>query len=378
LKQQENTPVNKPYLVIAHSGRALASSAATENIETHVIDRFSDMDTQTVSLSTRKVGGDDSGLCEDELLKALDDYSHIPLTGVVVGSGLENNPNLLNIIGERFTLIGNQAECIKLCTQPHEFFSLLDTHGILYPEIQQKAPDDNKSWLKKLAGGYGGHHIKWYKSGDQFSTEHYLQRYINGRPLSVVFLANGKSAQIIGENEIWPVDPVNNNFTFSGAVSLPNLEEKISDSLVKIVDILVDHLQLKGLCGLDVIVDTNNECYVLELNPRPTATFPLHELGTSLFDRHLLACRGQLKPLPAKDMVYRGHLILYAREKLYVPNIEWPAWSVDRPCPGTRIAAGEPICTIHATANSLGKLKASLKQRKTVLKKSLGQEKIAT
>ena len=369
-------PQNKPYLVIAQSGRALAASASTAGIETHVIDRFADVDTQIHALSARVVNESESGICAEHLRVLLDNYDAISLQGVVVGSGLESQTDILSELDERFRLFGNTAECVNACKDPKLFFALLESLGIPYPATSSESLNEFEGWLVKKIGGTGGQHIHWADS-NKLPKNHYYQKFIKGHSISVTFLANGKKAYVIGINETWTHDLKNNNFSYAGASTVPEIGSTIADALNDIVTLLVNHLQLVGLCGLDVIVDQGGACYVLEVNPRPVATFELHEQNQSFFYAHVEACRGKLDQRSKRTNTSVGHEILFLSDDFVVPETTWPEWVSDRPKYGLQIASGEPVCTIRAAANSPGEIKALLKQRKTMLNKLLGLEKIA-
>jgi len=187
---------------------------------------------------------------------------------------------------------------------------------------------------------------------------------------------------VLGFNETW-ICSENGGFTFAGAVSNANLSKELCLQVTDAIRQLVPSFNLKGLCSLDFIVEETGQYSILELNPRPTATFELYEDKQSLFVQHLAAFNGTM-PEPEVDTEHelgqglsRALRVLYARKNFTIPRLQWPGWVNDRPKPGKSIASGEPICTICAAANSSGDAKALLKQRETMLKKLLGIEKIA-
>jgi predicted ATP-grasp superfamily ATP-dependent carboligase len=90
----------------------------------------------------------------------------------------------------------------------------------------------------------------------------------------------------------------------------------------------------------------------LEINPRLSASFELYEIP-DLLDRHLQACLGQLTPLPECSPGAKASLIHYASHDFDVPEqVDWPDWAVDRPAAGSRILAGEPVCSVLARAEN--------------------------
>jgi len=59
-----------------------------------------------------------------------------------------------------------------------------------------------------------------------------------------------------------------------------------------------------------------------------------------------------------------GTMIAYAHRRIScVPDIDWPTFVMDRPRPGTAIAAGAPICTIGANGVDAATVKATLEVR---------------
>jgi len=144
---------------------------------------------------------------------------------------------------------------------------------------------------------------------------------------------------------------------------------------------LAPAFNLKGLCSLDFIVEENGQYSILEINPRPTATFELYEIQEGLFAQHLAAFDGKVaKPeldTESGEGQSRALWVLYAGKSITIPHLEWPDWATDRPMPGKLIASGEPICTIRAAANSARESKTLLKKREIMLKELLGLEKIA-
>jgi predicted ATP-grasp superfamily ATP-dependent carboligase len=117
----------------------------------------------------------------------------------------------------------------------------------------------------------------------------------------------------------------------------------------RILDALVAATGLKGVNGLDFIVE-NDSLWVLEINPRPTATIDLYDadLPAGVIGMHLQACRGELMDLP-QFIRARAHGIVYAPAPLHVPaQLRWPAWCTDLPEAGSIVPKGSPVCSVHA------------------------------
>jgi len=377
-------PRNKQYLIISQSGRALAASAKHAGIDTHVIDLFGDEDTVENTLSNHSVTGFGGGSNPEALIDIVAEYiSNFPDLSIVLGSGFEECPDLLAQLEQRFSVIGNHSSIVNQVKDPTVFFTKLDELALPYPEYLTYIDDMLEGdFLIKTVGGAGGGHIRHYKEGMQLMPDCYLQALIKGNNYSATFLADGESLHVLGFNETWVCEE-NSDFTFAGAVTNVNLSKELCQQVTEAVRQLVASFNLKGLCSLDFIVDETGQYSILELNPRPTATFELYEPQEGLFVQHLAAFNGKM-PGPEYDPdpelskgLSRALGVLYAGKSITMPRLVWPGWVTDRPKQGRQIAKGEPICTICAVANSPGETKALLKQRETILKKLLGSASIA-
>lgn len=348
--------MNKPsYLIAASSGRALAASAHRAGLPVHVVDLFADRDTRGYAHTARIVGTLRDGFDPARLFERIGQLRRSKnIEGLVVGSGFEDQPEFLELLSQSYQLFGNPASTVRLVKDPADFFGLLERLGIPYPETVQQPVDNSTGWLIKRIGATGGDHIRWLKPREIGKPGYYLQRPVEGRSYSVVFLANGKGVRIIGYNELWHASGFEQTpFKYGGAVSLPGMEGGLAGRLTEAIQELVAALELRGLCGLDLIVDTDHRFYVLEINPRPPATFELHEENASLFQQHLSACCGRL-PQGVQGMQnpdVRAHAILYAARPIeIVVGIGWPVWTRDLPMIGTSIEQGAPVCTVNARA----------------------------
>jgi predicted ATP-grasp superfamily ATP-dependent carboligase len=271
----------------------------------------------------------------------------------------------------RRPLLGNSPEIVATVKNPKSFTKLLDTLGIPYPEIRYTAPRRAENWLTKSNGGSGGGHVRWSCDERSSNSETHYQRYVHGRSLSATVLASGSEARVIGYCEQWcdstsPARP----FTYGGAVTLD--ERSLSRSVVGAVQeagrAIVNATGMRGLCSVDFVADENN-WWLIESNPRPGATFELHEQGVSLFKCHVEAMYGQLNDRArVRCTAQRGYAIVYAPRRLTVlPDWEWPSWVTDRPRVGTVIDEGEPVCSVHAEGASSAVARTEIEQRRCAL-----------
>ncbi len=310
----------------------------------HVVDLFADCDTHACARSAARICPGPQGFDRESLCAAIERVGASDrIAGVVAGSGFEQDPTLLDALPAGAELLGNAAEIVRSVKEPAIFFGALSRLGIPYPETRSSPAGDSRGWLRKRIGGSGGMHVLPLEADGQCPPGYFLQRAVAGRVHSVVFAANGRRAEIVGYNAIWQ-EP--GRFTYRGAIADRSLPARVRTDLAEVIPELSAAFGLRGLCGADFIVDDDERWTLLEINPRPTASFELHERDGGLFTVHVGACRGRL-PVRTSAQEIAAVRVLYAPHALRTPQ-PWPRWSRDRPAPGTRVRAGEPICTVHA------------------------------
>lgn len=364
---------NNQYLIISQSGRALASSAKRAGIDVHVIDLFADEDTVENTLSNTSVTGFSGGNNSEVLIDVVAEYvSKNPELCVVTGSGLEQCPELLAQLEQRFSVIGNHSSVVRQLKDPSVFFRKLEELTLPYPEyITGVTQEFSGDFLVKTVGATGGGHVRLYKNDQSLIATSYLQALLRGKNYSATFIANGQSFHVLGFNETW-VCQENSDFTFAGAVSNVSLPDELCQQVIAAIRRLVTLFKIKGLCSLDFIVDTSGQYFILEVNPRPTATFELYETKGGLFAQHIAAFQGKMTEPELDQSLTRGLGLLYAGKSITIPRLDWPEWVTDRPKAGKHITKGEPVCTVHAEGRDVENVKQQLKTRLAKLRELLG------
>lgn len=322
-------------------------AAAASGRRVIAADVFCDVDTQQVAVKTLKLGYRDGGFDPEDICQQL-----LPLlpetSGVLYGSGFETQPELLATLGQYGRVFGNSAQAVRAVKDPFRFFTFLASRGIRHPEWTMN-PVEGEGWISKQIGGSGGTHIA-HAMG--VTGGRYYQRLIQGRSITLLFVADGKHIRAVGFNEQLTSAAIGMPYRFGGAVSQVSLPRQVQDWMLGVAESITAEFALQGLGSLDCIVD-NEQCWVLEVNPRLSATFALYDAahdGALLLESHLQACEGCLpEPLPSEPS--QAHLIYYAPFDLAVPAaMTWPTWVADRPESGSRCGQAEPLCTIKATA----------------------------
>ena len=336
-------------LIAAACSRPFVRAAAAAGYEVIAADAFCDADTRAHAAHAIQLNYSDGGFERADLRRHL-----LPLLSEDIaftyGSGFEVQPQLLEEIAQRSKLLGNTAQTVRKLKDPDRFFSLLRELGVPCPETREQPPAVADGWVVKRVGGSGGTHVQVPLG--LAGPECYYQRMLPGRPCSLLFLADGNEARAVGYHEQWlaptPVMP----FRYGGACSQPKLPDAVCRGMLQAAQELTQRLGLRGLNSLDCMV-AGERYWVLEVNPRLSATFALHDLeanGANLFMAHVRACAGEVKYDPPQERA-AAHLIYYAPADTEIsPAIEWPAWVQDIPPANAAIRAGEPLCTITATA----------------------------
>jgi predicted ATP-grasp superfamily ATP-dependent carboligase len=337
-------------LIAAPSGRALAASARRGGYRPLVVDYFADQDTLALADAHHRVAdGLSVGMTFDALMPALESLAQgrEPI-GIVCGSGFEDRPELLAAIAQRWPLIGNAPDVVTRIKDPSAFAALCRACDIPHPDMSFERPTDPDGWLMKRWGGAGGLHVA--PVAQAAPPGRYFQRRVPGSAVSAMFLADGSHAAVLGFSTQWASPTATQPYRFGGAVAPADLAPTTAERLVDAVRRLVAAVPLLGLNSADFLVD-DDRFWFLEINPRPGATLDIFAPDDgSLFSLHVDACRGVLAPGLARPTRARASAIVYAKQDIRVPALDWPDWTADRPHAGTVINAGEPLCTVLATA----------------------------
>lgn len=269
---------------------------------------------------------------------------------LIYGSGFEMQPWLLEELSRHCRVYGNQPETVRITKDPDRFFSLLARLDIAFPEVSLTLPPSPGGWLSKRIGGSGGTHV--VPAALEAGTDRYYQRIASGQAASLLFLADGNRVLVVGYNLQFVAPLGGMPYRYGGAVSRAPLSEEIRMTMLRAAERITAELGLRGLNSLDCMVD-GESVWVLEVNPRLSATFSLYDAkrsGAFLLEAHMRASMGRM-PEPLSQEPSQAHLIYYAPFDLAVPaTMDWPDWVADVPEPASRIGAEEPLCTVMASA----------------------------
>jgi uncharacterized protein len=352
-------------IVVANSARALASSAKRAGFAPLSIDVFGDDDTRETSLAAIKLeGGLSDGLAPDKVARAVETLftAYAPI-GLVYGAGFEHQAETIAALARKTRIFGNDAETLERAKDPRAVARLCAAIGVSHPPIAFAVPDEPERWLVKRRGGAGGAHIAEVAGPGPAPSDCYFQRRVTGRSISALFVANGKEAEIIGFSTQWTAPTPTSPFRYGGAAGPIDLGAAQAEEIARSVASVASELGLVGLNSIDFLV-SGEAVWLIEINPRPGATLDVFEPNEgALFAHHVAACEGCLTPVPM-GLSLKAAEIVYAPIDM-APRVErnWPDWAVDRPPLGTRIAAGDPLCTVLASGATVDLARSCVGER---------------
>lgn len=357
-------------MIAADSGRALAAAARRAGFRPFALDFFGDRDTRALCPASRCIeGGLATGFTAQDLIPALRELAagEEPCSAVY-GAGFEDRPELLERIASHWPVFGNTPEAVRSAKDPVQLSSLCARLNIPHPEIRLAKPADPANWLAKSAGGAGGMHVRPAAGARTDDAATYFQRKAEGEPISVQFLANGGEACVIGLTRQWAAPAPDAPFRFGGLMRPANPSLEIDRALRQAAAKAARAFELRGLNSIDFLA--TDEAYTLiEINPRPGAALDVFddERGM-LFRAHIDACLGRLPDRPLEFAGAAAAAIAFApRAFASFPEFEWPEWTADWQNAKTALRAGDPLCTVKASAKDAESVLALAKARMDLL-----------
>jgi predicted ATP-grasp superfamily ATP-dependent carboligase len=307
-------------LAVAVSARMLAMLAVADGHEVVAFDRFGDVDLRAIALGATARGS--------SALVALAD--EVEADAVVYGAGLENRPDLVARLAAGRELLGTPAELLPAVRDPWALGEV-----VRVPETARAASGDG--WLRKPLRGGAGRGIRRWTGGRLRPTE-ILQRRVDGLSCSAVAVGNGRDAVVLGITE-----QLHRGYAWVGNAILHRPEIEVA--LRAACEAVVARFGVRGAFGIDAIWDAHDE-WVLEVNPRPTASLEL--FGPRTFALHVRGARGESLDGPLPGACDKVKLVLFADRDIRAPALDWwpPGLVRDIPHPGEAIRRGQPVCTL--------------------------------
>lgn len=374
----------QPILLIGPSTRAMACSARRAGFDPLCIDLFADTDLQAIAPVERIPMRD----YPHGIVEMLRKYpADIP---VLYTGGLENHPALYLAISKQRPVWGYlhpEPQHGNSIRNPMYFDQQAQQYGLHRPRHAWQELPKTGRWLVKPVSGAGGRGIVPWLPGANLPKEHYVEEFLEGPSLAVIFFrfdamttCIGITEQLIGASFVHAPTP----YTYSGSIGPYRFEQfddlqallRIGQQLVKIDP------ALRGLFGVDLIL-RDGKFYVLEVNPRYTASIEVVELvlGCAFLRFHAMEfskdnTSGQpgLVASGSNSPLLLGKAIYFAPHPITFPTLgPWSLGDVhdvwakpsyaDIPAPGTVIEKGHPVLTLFAKGKETEEVMQHLRER---------------
>lgn len=368
------TDTRRPLLVVARSARALAQAARAAGYAPRVVDLFGDVDTRASAARYLRVAPTrDFRFDDDALLAAIARLAGRQKPPLVWGGGLEGSPALLGACRQHCEVLGTAPEALAAIVSPAERYRRLQALGVATPAVATARVPATGRWLCKQGGEAGGLHVRVAAPGMSLAAAEYAQAFVRGRSLSVALLAGHRRVQVLGCSAHLFVPASAAPFGWSGAIGGITLPRRVRRDIDDVVPALAEAFGLRGLCGIDFVLDGDERWWVVDINPRPTATLELLVSPGAALRAHLAACRDR----DWRDLVPRARrralAVPYLSDPIRVAkSLDWPAWVADRPGPGARLPRGAPLCSVMATGDTADAALRALHRRLSRLGRLLG------
>ena len=354
-------------LITGLSTRAIAESAVRDGHRVVTLDYFGDRDQRAVVENFALLRDFNFPFSAEALLQA---SRRLDFEALVYISNLENHPEVVEELARDRVLLGNAPDVLRQVRDWRTLRAFCPEEGIPCPTTllagEEKGADPTVRWLRKPVRSGGGHGIRSW-TGEPLDEAHILQTYVEGRPASAAFVADGQRSVVIGMTEqlIGREELGARGFTWCGNILPLALQPAERGVVLETVERMAARLTcrfgLRGVNGIDLVVadgpDGRPRPFLVEVNPRYTGSMELVELacGLNVFSLHLEAMAGRLPDFSLAETLHAqrsffGKGIVYARRNVTVSETE--GWMErgrrDIPFSGERIEASHPVCTVLA------------------------------
>jgi predicted ATP-grasp superfamily ATP-dependent carboligase len=319
--------LGREILIIGASVRAAAESARRAGLLPHAIDLFADRDLRAIAASVQRCPMADY---PQGLIARASQRPGLPL---LLAGAMENHLDAVAAIAPGRQMLGPDVAAMRAARSPDVF------EGLRHPVTLDELPRAG-DWLIKPRRSAGGRGIRPWTPGTPLPAGHVLQERVAGRSLGAVYRSGdllGVSEQLIGDPALGARD-----FLYAGSVGPLPLTAALRDQFATLGLQVAARAGLRGLFGIDCILDRDGQLWALEVNPRYTASVELLERATGLVALNPSRVVGDARPA-----ITLAKGIVYATRDVVAPDL-MAADISDVPAVGEAIEAGHPICTLWA------------------------------
>lgn len=384
-------------VVAGLSARAAVSSAEAGGFRVRAVDWFQDLDTRAVVARSCEREGvpflrETSAPTPDwERIGSLASEMAAKFVNAVVlpTGGIENHLDVLSAWHRDHHCAASSVNAIRCVRDPAWLAACLADLELSYPRTRGIGPDgvvyavgsevrperrngDGGAWLDKSLASGGGMDIRVCDSSAnpaRPAVGRVLQQRVRGIAASAAFLSRNGEVEWLGASRQWlgPEHGAATDFGYVGNTEWRDAPEFVQRAVCDGARKIARDAGLVGLFGIDFVVDDHGSPWLIEVNPRWTASLELYERrrGRSFVRDHLVATgvggevdreRGT-SVLGSVSWGCLGKWTVYARERCVAADLRDDrelAYDMDRgeladiPHPGTEFHRGDPVCTVLA------------------------------
>ncbi len=257
-------------------------------------------------------------------------------------------------------------------------YAIEEWHTQLRPMVEpgNDVMQPSQRWLWKKQRSAGGLGVKFVNSkeleepsllrANGLSESGILQKYVSGKSIGVSFLSSPHGTVIVGMAESLPLQPhIWSDFIYRGSIAPVSIPEWLVPSVSSFAKSVVSSTGWRGLWQADFIL-SEKEIYLLEINPRWTASMELivcgydlplvtWHMGCGQFEASDWKCiQSKVGEAHGKPLSRFRKEILYAQDDSVVSLGEGEKWWgrrwIARECDGTGLWYAD-IPNIHSTLN---------------------------
>lgn len=305
-----------------------------------------------------------------DLVEGLDvDYA-------LIGSGFDDFSQILAPIHKQIGIKGNAPEMFRRARNMKMVRKIATKHGLHFPKrFEFRDYDSALKGCERIgypcvirpATSGGGARIvfvrksadilRFFKKGVDQEIEGVVQQYISGIDMSCSVLSTGSIAVAIScQGQLIGIPSAGRNcdFVYCGNYFPVRRNPEVLKSGKKIAAEICKDMSLVGSNGVDMILDSQNRFWILEINPRIQGSLELLEMSgnISVTALHVSSCNGHL---PTHSFSYSPgvKMIVYSRHEGIIQDLSQHANAADVPLPGVCVKRGDPICSVLTTGPSL-------------------------
>lgn len=339
--------------IISRHARPLCENAHAHGWRVAAADGFNDWDTARFA-AMLKPGG--LGETPEAFLRAWETAPG-PL---LFGAPVEAAPDILAEAARKKSVLNAPAEAVR-AARDFSFLREMAGDGIRFPLVSilpgaPKAPIPPKApFIVKSAKSAGGVGIR--PDDGILGDGEYRQEFIHGESIGALFFSRANRCELLGA-----ALHLNHGFLYGGGIFPAPLSSGVRRVLENFGARVSAASGLTGWWGADFILN-NEAVWLLEINPRPTATAALFgklrgvDLVAAQMSPDAAASFGR-----ADDTGAVGNMVVYARNDFtFRGSAEWFDKNArDIPHEGSRINQGAPVLTLYAVAATAPECRAAL------------------